>query len=230
MGDMRRTAIVVAFTCALLLVPGVASAEFFANLFFGKASSIEFTTPTASSPSLWGVSAGGSPRGIFGGEFDYTSANDFFGSEAELGSNRLRIFSGSAHVGYPIKIGGQTRLRPYGVIGGGVGMADKGLEFFPDFDAINNLPQNQQQTVYNCLYGANFEREPTPSQAQACGVGVVGEESDTSYHGLMSYGGGVFAFIVPHVGARVDFRYYSQFTPDEDELKFWRTTFGVVIH
>jgi hypothetical protein len=56
------------------------------------------------------------------------------------------------------------------------------------------------------------------------------EEEETGYVGLLSVGGGVFGFIVSHVGVRADFRYYWQVPADEEPFNYWRYTFGVVIH
>jgi hypothetical protein len=168
--------------------------------------------------------------GFIGGEADYTVSNEFFGSKADIGSNRLRMVTGAVHGGYPIEIGGRTRIRPYGAFGGGLGMADQGIEVFPDFDQIGNLPFQQQQQFYNCLYPDPEGEGPSRSQIQACGASVVEEESETGYLGLLSVGGGVFGFIVSHVGVRADFRYYWQVPSDDEPFNYWRYTIGVVIH
>lgn len=48
---------------------------------------------------------------------------------------------------------------------------------------------------------------------------------------MLSYGGGVFGFIISHVGVRADFRYFKKVVEsDGDPFTFWRYTFGVVIH
>jgi hypothetical protein len=141
------------------------------------------------------------------------------------------MVTGSAHGGYPIKIGGRTRIRPYATFGGGLGIANQGIEFFPDFDQIGTLPNQRQQQIYNCLYpDPESGAAPSRSQIQACGASVVEEESDTEYVGLLSVGGGVFGFIASHIGVRGDFRYFWQVPADEEPFNYWRYTIGVVIH
>ena len=141
------------------------------------------------------------------------------------------MVTGAAHGGYPIKIGGKTRIRPYASFGGGLGIANQGIEVFPDFDQIATLPAQRQQQIYNCLYpNISSDAQPSRTQIQACGARVVEEESETELVGLLSFGGGVFGFIVSHVGVRADFRYYWQVPKDEEPFNYWRYTIGVVIH
>ena len=121
---MRRVVGVLAVTLAWLSVPDTASAQWFANPFLGSISKINFFEPTAESPKVWGIAGGAGAAGFIGGEADYTVSNEFFGPESEIGSNRMRMVTGAAHGGYPIKIGGKTRIRPYGAFGGGLGIAD----------------------------------------------------------------------------------------------------------
>ena len=173
----------------------------------GTISKINFFDPTAESPSVWGIAGGAGAAGFIGGEADYTVSNEFFGPEAEIGSNRMRMVTGAAHGGYPIKIAGRTRIRPYAVFGGGLGIADQ-IDVFPDFDQLATLPNQRQQQIYNCLYpDVASGAQPSRSQIQACGASVM-EEEETSYIGLLSVGGGVFGFIASHVGVRADFRYF----------------------
>jgi hypothetical protein len=228
---MRRGLGVLAVAIAGLLAPATASAQWFANPYLGSISKINFSDPLAYIPSVWGIAGGAGAMGFVGGEADYTVANEFFGTKADIGSNRLRMVTGAVHGGYPIKINDRTRIRPYGAFGGGLGIADQGLQFFPDFDQLATLPPQRQQQIYNCLYpdpssGAN----PSPSQIQACGASVASEQSETGYLGLLSIGGGVFGFIVSHVGVRADFRYYWQVPEDDEPFNYWRYTIGVVIH
>ena len=226
---MRRVVSVLAVTLAGLSVPATASAQWFANPFLGSISKINFFEPTAESPKVWGIAGGAGAAGFIGGEADYTVSNEFFGPESEIGSNRMRMVTGAAHGGYPIKIGGQTRIRPYAAFGGGLGIADQ-IDVYPDFDQLATLPSARQQQIYNCLYpnAGNFA-DPSRSQIEACGASVV-EEEETGYVGLLSVGGGVFGFIVSHVGVRADFRYYWQVPADEEPFNYWRYTIGVVIH
>jgi hypothetical protein len=224
---MKRVAGVLAVFLAGLLMPATASAQWFVNPYLGSISKINFSEPHTDSPSVWGIAGGAGAMKFIGGEADYTVAKEFSGLESEIGENRLRMVTGAVHGGYPIKIGGRTRIRPYGSFGGGLGILDQGLEFFADYNAINNLPFQQQQAIYNCL--GKFD-DPTPSQIQSCGVGVLSEPGETGYFGALSVGGGVFGFIVSHVGVRADFRYYWQVPSDEEPFNYWRYTFGVVIH
>jgi hypothetical protein len=225
---MRQVVSLLAITLAGLLAPATASAEWFINPYLGTMSKINFSEPHAESPSVWGIAGGAGASGFIGGEADYTVSNEFFGSKADIGSNRLRMVTGAVHGGYPIKIGGRTRIRPYAAFGGGLGIADQGLEFFPDYDQIIRLPFQQQLPIFNCL--DRLGDSPTPSQIQSCGVSVLEEESETGYFGALSIGGGVFGFIVSHVGVRADFRYYWQVPKDEEPFNYWRYTIGVVIH
>lgn len=226
---MRRVAGVLAVALAGVLVPATASAQWFVNPYLGTITKINFFEPTAESPSVWGIAGGAGAGGFIGGEADYTVANEFFGTKADIGDNRLRMVTGAVHGGYPIKIGGRTRIRPYAAFGGGLGIADQ-IEIFPDFDQIGNLPFQRQQQIFNCLYpDPESGTEPSRSQIQACGASVV-EEEETGYIGLLSIGGGVFGFIVSHVGVRADFRYFWQVPQDEEPFNYWRYTVGVVIH
>ena len=226
---MRRVVGVLAVTVAGLSVPATASAQWFVNPFLGSISKINFFEPTAESPKVWGIAGGAGAAGFIGGEAEYTVANEFFGPETEVGSNRMRTVTGAAHGGYPIKIGGKTRIRPYGAFGGGLGIADQ-LAVYPDYDLLATLPNARQQQINNCLYPnpENFA-DPSRSQIEACGASVV-EEEETGYVGLLSVGGGVFGFIVSHVAVRADFRYFWQVPADEEPFNYWRYTFGVVIH
>ena len=224
---MKRVAGVLAVCVAGLLMPATASAQWFVNPYLGSISKINFSEPHTESPSVWGIAGGAGAMKFIGGEADYTVANEFSGLESEIGENRLRMVTGAVHGGYPINIGGRTRIRPYGSFGGGLGMLDEGLQFFPDYDSILRLPQNQQNAIFNCL--DKFD-DPTPSQIQSCGVGLLSEEGETGYFGALSIGGGVFGFIVSHVGVRADFRYYWQVPSDDEPFNYWRYTFGVVIH
>lgn len=226
---MRRALSVFALTFAGLLAPATASAQWFVNPFLGTMSKITFSEPHAESPSVWGIAGGAGVAGFIGGEADYTVSNEFFGSKADIGSNRLRMVTGAVHGGYPIQIGGVTRLRPYGAFGGGLGIANQGIEVFPDFDRIGNLPFQQQQQIYNCLYPDPEGAGPSRSQILACGASVVEEESETGYLGVLSVGGGVFGFVASHVGVRADFRYFWQVPSDEEPFNYWRYTIGVVI-
>jgi hypothetical protein len=221
---------VLAVTLAGLSVPATASAQWFVNPYLGSISKINFSEPHVESPSVWGIAGGAGAMGFIGGEADYTVANDFFGSSAEIGSNRFRMVTGAAHGGYPIRIGGRTRIRPYAAFGGGLGIADQGIEVYPDFDQIALLPPQRQQQIFNCLYPDLEGQEPSRSQIQACGASVVEEEGETGYAGLLSVGGGVFGFIVSHVAVRADFRYYWQVPADDEPFNYWRYTIGVVIH
>jgi hypothetical protein len=208
-------------------MPATASAQWFVNPYLGSISKINFSEPHTESPSVWGIAGGAGAMKFIGGEADYTVAKEFSGLESEIGENRLRMVTGAVHGGYPIKIGGRTRIRPYGSFGGGLGILDQGLEFSADYNSIFNLPPNQQNTIFNCL---NKFDDPTPSQIQSCGVAVLSEPGETGYFGALSVGGGVFGFIVSHVGVRADFRYYWQVPSDEEPFNYWRYTFGVVIH
>ena len=229
---MRRAVGVCAVAIAGFLVPATASAQWFGNPYLGSISKINFSEPHAESPSVWGIAGGAGAMKFIGGEADYTVANEFFGTKADIGSNRLRMVTGAVHGGYPIKINGRTRIRPYGAFGGGLGIADQGIEVFPDFDQIFSLPFQRQQQITNCLYpDPTSDVSPSRSQIQACGASVVEEQSETGYMGVLSIGGGVFGFIVSHVGVRADFRYYWQVPEEDDEpFNYWRYTIGVVIH
>jgi hypothetical protein len=227
---MRPVICVLAVTFAGLWAPAPASAQWFVNPFLGTLSKIDFSEPHAESPSVWGIAGGAGAAGFIGGEADYTVSNEFFGSKADIGSNRLRMLTGSVHGGYPIKIDGTTRLRPYAAFGGGLGIANQGIEVFPDFDRIATLPSQRQQQILNCLYPDLEGAEPTRSQIEACGASVIEEESGTGYLGVLSVGGGVFGFIASHVGVRADFRYFWQVPADDEPFNYWRYTIGVVIH
>ena len=226
---MRRVVGVLAVTLTGLSVPATASAQWFVNPFLGSLSKINFSEPTAESPTVWGIAGGAGAAGFIGGEVDYTVSNEFFGPKSVVGSNRMRMVTGAATGGYPIKIAGRTRIRPYAAFGGGLGIADQ-TDINPDFDLLGNLPPVRQQQVFNCLY-PNVESGagPSRSQIEACGVSAV-EEEETGYIGLLSVGGGVFGFIVSHVAVRADFRYFWQVPSDEQPFNYWRYTIGVVIH
>jgi hypothetical protein len=213
-----------------LFAPRAASADWFVNPFLGKITKIDFFDPTAESPSVWGIAGGGGVSGFIGGEADYTVSNEFFGSEAEIGSNRFRMVTGSVLGSYPIRINGITRIQPYAAFGGGLGILDQGLEFFPDFDQIGQLPFARQQQLFDCLYPDPEGEIPSREQILACGAPLTQEESESGYTGLLGVGGGVFALVVPHVGVRVDFRRFWRVPSDEERFTFWRYTFGVVIH
>jgi len=214
----------------VMLLPSAASAEWFANPFFGRLSQIKYDVPTKENPTGFGIAGGTSPKGILGFEADFTSANEFFGTKADFGSNNIRTLTASVMGGYPIKIGGVTRLRPYGVFGGGLGIAKLGFETFPDYDVLNSLPQQQQNQIYNCLdqFGP-FGEDLTPAQIQSCGAQAIQEDAGTGYFGTIGFGGGVMGFIVNHVGARADFRYFKR-VPTDEPLDYWRFTIGVVVH
>lgn len=228
---MRRVPGVLAVCFAGLLLPATASAQWFANPYLGSISKINFSDPHEDSASVWGIAGGAGAMKFIGGEADYTVANEFFGKKDVIGSNRLRMVTGAVHGGYPIKINGRTRIRPYAAFGGGLGIADQGIEVFPDFDQINTLPPARQQQIFNCLYpNPSSSATPSRSQIQACGASVAEEQSDTGYFGNLAIGGGVFGFIVSHVGVRADFRYYWQVPKDDEPFNYWRYTFGVVVH
>jgi len=228
---MRRVASVVALTVAGFLAPATASAQWYVNPFLGTITKINFFEPTADGPSVWGISGGAGAGGFVGGEADYTVSNEFFGSKAEIGSNRLRMVTGAVHGGYPIKIGGRTRIRPYAAFGGGLGITNQGIEVFPDFDQISTLPNQRQQQIFNCLYpDPEADAGPSRSQILACGASVVEEVADEGYFGVLGLGGGVFGFIVSHIGVRADFRYFWQVPADDEPFNYWRYTIGVVIH
>src|SRR5687767_2837346 len=123
---MRRVVSALAATFVALLAPATASAQWFVNPFLGTISKINFSEPHAESPSVWGIAGGAGAGGFIGGEADYTVSNEFFGSKADIGSNRLRMVTGAVHGGYPIKIDGTTRIRPYAAFGGGLGIANQG--------------------------------------------------------------------------------------------------------
>ncbi len=222
---LGRAASVAVFT-GVVLMPTLASAEWFANPFFGKLSKIVYTEPTVEGPTVFGISGGTSPRGIVGAEVDFTKSREFFGPEAEFGTNNVRTITGSAIGGYPIKIGGVTRLRPYGAFGGGLGITRLGFQRVPDFDFLSGLPPQRQLQISDCLARVG---EPTSAQFAACGVPLVQEDQGTGYFGTLSVGAGVMAFIAPHVGARVDFRHFKR-VPSDEPLDFWRFTVGVIIH
>jgi hypothetical protein len=228
---MRRLVGVLAVILGGLAAPATSSAQWFANPYLGTITQINFFEPHAESPSVWGIAGGAGAAGFIGGEADYTVSNEFFGSKAEIGSNRLRMVTGAVHGGYPIKIGGRTRIRPYAAFGGGLGIGDPGIEVYPDYDQIFTFPPQRQQQIFNCLFPTADSPDPSRSQIQACGASVVEEPGETGYVGLLSVGGGVFGFIVSHVGVRADFRYYWQ-VPEEDgePFNYWRYTIGVVIH
>jgi hypothetical protein len=111
------------------------------------------------------------------------------------------MVTGAVHGGYPIKINGRTRIRPYAAFGGGLGMADQGIEVFPDFDQIFSLPFQRQQQIYNCLYpNPGGGAQPSRSQIQACGASVVEGESETGYLGVLTSAAASSA-LSPHTSA-----------------------------
>ena len=179
---MRRGVSVLAVFLAGLLAPAQVSAEWFVHPYLGTMTKIDFFEPHADSPSVWGIAGGAGASGFIGGEADYTVSNEFFGSKADIGSNRFRMVTGAAHGGYPIKIGGKTRIRPYASFGGGLGIANQGIEVFPDFDQIATLPAQRQQQIYNCLYpNISSDAQPSRTQIQACGARVVERRARRSW-------------------------------------------------
>jgi hypothetical protein len=209
---------VLALTAALL-VPSSAAAEWYGSPFFGKIQKIKFAFPTESSKTVIGVSAGTAPFDTLGLEIDFGSSNELFGSKDDLGSNSVRTITVGALGGYPIKFNGTVRLKPYGVFGGGLGIVDLGTDF--DFDFESFTP------AHDLCY---FNLPENPTRAQILGCGLPGTEEDLlGYKGMLNYGGGVMAFLAPHIGAKADFRYFRSIDKDE-RLEFWRYTIGVVIH
>ena len=211
---------VLALTAALL-VPSSAAAEWYASPFIGKIQKIKFDFPTESSKTVFGVSGGTSPMDTLGLEIDFGSSKEVFGSKDDLGTNGVKTITVGALGGYPIKFNGTTRLKPYGVFGGGLGIIDLGTDFDYDFD-FNSLTPTQ----LNCFF--NLPDNATAAQVRACGLPVT-EEDLVGYKGMLNFGGGVMAFLAPHIGAKADFRYFRSIDKDE-RLEFWRYTIGVVIH
>ena len=217
----------------MVVVATPASAEWYANPFLGKMANISWNEPTAEGPKVFGISAGTSPKGKLGFEIDYTSSNEFFGAEEQIGANHVRTVTAGVLYGFPIAFKGVTRLRPYGAAGGGFGHVDLGFDQIPDEEYLFSLPQQQQQAAFNCL-GDVFS--VTPEQATACGVPLVEDERGSGYTGMIDFGGGVMGFIAPHIGASADFRYFVRVPSDENDdgsnrnQTYWRFVFGVVIH
>ena len=227
---MTKSVRMVVCVVSLVVMPRAAAADWFVNPFLGSISNIVFSDPTTASPKVLGISGGAGVRGIVGGEFDYAVSKEFFGSESEIGSNELRLTTGSVLFGYPIKIGGQKRIQPYGSFGGGLGIARTGISLNPDFNWLSGQSVQRQQQIFTCLNG--LSGRTTRAQLTSCGVAVINQSQDEEgYTGMLSYGGGVFGFIVSHVGVRADFRYFKKVVEsDGDPFTFWRYTFGVVIH
>lgn len=71
-------------------------------------------------PKAMGVTLGFWARNLLSAEIDFGYSKDYFGSPDLLGGNNLMTVTGSLLVGPWIPIGPSQRLRPYGVIGGGL--------------------------------------------------------------------------------------------------------------
>lgn len=71
-------------------------------------------------PKAMGVTLGFWARSLLSAEIDFGYSKDFFGSADLLGGNNLMTVTGSLLAGPWIPIGPSQRLRPYGVIGGGL--------------------------------------------------------------------------------------------------------------
>ncbi len=229
--------------CAVLAIltasPQLASAQWYASPFVGKLSSITFDQGAATGATALGIAAGTSPRGRLGLELEFMSAADVFTPE-ELGfeeddfsepvlKSRLQTFTVSAHGGHAMNLG-RVVLRPYGVVGGGLGMYKRTV-VEEDFEAMFNLPFDEQMRIDDCVFA-----EPFPSTSSGligryaqCGKPTL-EEDESAAAAVLDFGGGVTAYLTSHIGVRADFRYVTQIVPSEDKLSFFRSVIAVVIH
>jgi len=241
---MTRSLVMICTAAGLLL--GVASpvaAQWYASPYVGKLTSITFEQEggAASDATALGIAAGTSPRGRFGLELDFMHAADvfttgevvfdeenFFFEEPVLNS-RLRTFTASLQGGHPINMG-RVVLRPYGVIGGGLGMYQRTV-LEEDFETFFNLPFQEQDRIDTCMFTEPF---PTTTDGlfgryNSCGKPYL-EESESAVAAMLNVGGGVMAFLTSHIGVRADFRYFTQIVPSEEKLKFFRSVIAVVVH
>jgi hypothetical protein len=121
-----------------------------------------------------------------------------------------------------------VRFRPYGIIGGGLGILDIGPEFEIDFDAFDALPPAQQNAISACVDALGTD-EPTGPQFIACGVPGTSEQQ-VGYRGVLTFGGGLLVSVAKHVAVGVDFRYFTQIPQDESrKFHYSRATVSIVI-
>ena len=239
---MRRFLVTICTASGLLL--GAASpavAQWYASPFIGKITNITFEQGAASDATALGIAAGTSPRGRVGLELEFMHAPDVFTSgqvefdednfffEDPVLKSRLRTFTVSAQAGYPLNVGRMV-LRPYGVVGGGLGMYQRTV-VEEDFEAFFNLPFQEQDRIDTCVFTLPL---PTTSDGligrfNQCGKPTL-EESETAAAAMLNVGGGVMLYLTSHVGVRADFRYVTQIVPSDEKLTFFRSVVAVVVH
>ena len=238
---MKASLAMICTAAGLLL--GLASpvqAQWYASPFVGKLSNITFSDPAAADATALGIAAGTSPRGRFGIELDFTQAADVFTPDGlifgenefdfdAITASRLRTIMVSLQGGHPLALG-RIVVRPYGVIGGGLGLYRR-TAIEEDFETFDTLPFPQQDQIFNCLTGAAV---PTTTAGlvglfDQCGFPYV-EEDETAVAAMLNVGGGVMVFLTSHLGVRADFRYVTQIVPSEEKLTYFRSVIGVVVH
>ena len=213
--------------------PQLAAAQWYVSPYVGKVTNVEnpyrdltFVTSPPDSATVFGVSGGTNPLGRFGFELDFQHVNNLFGSEDEIGSNKLQSLTGAVHFGRPL--GAQGRFRPYGVAGGGLNIVDLGTEYDYDFDTFDTFPPSQQNAIFNCI--SAIPENPTPQQLTACGMPLT-QDDLIGYKGVLTFGGGLVVKLASKLAVKADVRYFLQIPEEEGgPFTFWRFTVGVVIH
>lgn len=222
--------------------PQLASAQWYVNPYIGQAFKIEnpfVDAAVATKPdkaTVFGIAAGTSPFGRIGFEIDFQRANNLFRTgegmfseeEFELlaGNNYMQSLTVAAHVGPALA---NRRVRPYGVVGGGINFINLGKEYEIDSDAFFELPESQQLAIENCFAGLGVS-SPTLAQLQGCGIPLFAE-SRTGVRGVLQFGGGVTVKLANHLAAKADIRYSMEIPKDDaGPFTYWRIAFGVVIH
>ena len=146
--------------------------------------------------------------------------------ELITGDNYMQSLTAAAHFGLPVANG---RIRPYGLVGGGLNYIHLGTEYDFDFNTFATLPPQQQLAIETCFEALGIPN-PTLAQVQSCNVPLL-EESAAGYRGIIQFGGGAFVKLVNHVAAKADVRYFKEIPKDEaGPFTFWRFVVGVVIH
>ena len=240
---MRRfTTRLFLMALAALAWPQIALAQWYVNPFIGQAMKIEhpftystFGLPAREKATTIGIAGGTNPFKTIGVEIDFQRINNMFrdddsrfndDDEAYTGRNYMQSLTVAAHVGKAL--GASKRIRPYGIVGGGINFVNIGQEVGPDFETFFNLPLNTQNQMNTCV--TNLGANPTVAQVQACNFPLTSEEQK-GIRGLLTFGGGVTVKLANHLAAKADVRVFKEVPEDsEGKFQFWRFAVGVVLH
>ena len=111
------------------------------------------------------------PAFLYGWALFLIIATGAIAAVAMTGANYMQSVTGAAHFGRAVANG---RVRPYGVVGGGINFVNLGQKLQPDFGALFNLPLNTQNQINTCANA--LPNNPTVAQVQACNVPLMAEE------------------------------------------------------